>query len=114
MPKSAQTPHDVGSAASGMGLGKDAKSPTPESQGSRFGAKPVPIGKGPEHNGYNLETAPKSGKLPIEPTDNRRKKATQDTKKMSKEGAPSAKLNHPEPAQGNKMSPLSKGGDNLK
>lgn len=114
MEKSQQTPSDVGSASSGMGLGKDAKSPTPPSQTTRFGAKPVETGKGPTAKGYALETAPKSGKLGIEDTDNRRKKAEQGMKKMSKEGAPAAKLNHPEPAKGNEMSPLSKGGQNLK
>lgn len=114
MEKTAKTPSDVGSASSGMGLGKDAKSPTPPSQTTRMGAKPVETGKGPTAKGYNMETPPKSDKLPIEPVDNRRKKATDDTKKMSKEGAPAAKLNHPEPAKGNEMSPLSKGGQNLK
>jgi hypothetical protein len=114
MEKSQKTAGDVGSASSGMGTGKDAKSPTPPSQTTRMGAKPVETGKGPTAKGYNLETPPKSGKLPIEPVDNRRKKATDDTKKMSKEGAPAAKLNHPEPAKGNEMSPLSKGGQNLK
>lgn len=114
MEKSQKTPTDIGSASSGMGLGKDAKSPTPPSQTTRYGAKPVETGKGPTAKGYNLETPPKSDKLPIEPVDNRRKKATDDTKKMSKEGAPAAKLNHPEPAKGNEMSPLSKGGQNLK
>lgn len=113
MEKSQKTPTDIGSASSGMGLGKDAKSPTPPSQTTRYGAKPVETGKGPTAKGYNLETPPKSSQLP-ETGDNRRKKAEQGMKKMSKEGAPAAKLNHPEPAKGNEMSPLSKGGQNLK
>ena len=113
MEKSAKTPADVGSASSGMSVGKDAKSPLPKSQTERMGAKPVETGKGPTHKGYNLETAPKSDRLQGT-DDNRRKKATQDMKKMSKEGVPGAKLNHPEPAVGKSMSPLSRGGDNLK
>lgn len=113
MEKSQKTPKDAGSASSGMSTGDKAKSPVPASQTSRMGAKPVKTGEGPTHKGYNLEAAPKSDKL-VGTDDNRRKTAEAGMKKMPKEGVPGAKLNHPEPAQGNKMSPLSKGGQNLK
>lgn len=107
---------DVGSESSGMSDGNSAKSVVPPSQTSRFGAKPVAIGKGPEVNGYKLETAPKSDDINISNSnkDNRRKKATDGTKKVSKEGSvQGALLNQNVPTDG-KMSPLSKGGQNLK
>lgn len=104
---------DVGAAKSGMSDGNNAKSVVPPSQTSRFGAKPVAIGKGPDVNGYKLETPPKSDKIADAKNDNRRKKATDGTKKMSKDGASGALLNQNVPTDG-KMSPLSKGGQNLK
>lgn len=107
---------DVGAAKSGMSDGNNAKSVVPPSQTSRFGAKPVAIGKGPDVNGYKLETAPKSDDINIGNSnkDNRRKKATDGTKKVSKEGSvQGALLNQNVPTDG-KMSPLSKGGQNLK
>jgi hypothetical protein len=113
MEKSQKSPKDAGYADSGMSKGANAKSPVPPSQTSRMGASPVKIGDGPTHKGYNLETAPKSDKLGIESTDNRRKTAEQGMKKMSKEGAPSAKLNHPEPKVEKSISPLTYGGKNL-
>ena len=53
-----------------------AKSPLPPSQTSRFGAEPIKTGKGPTANGYALQSAPSSDKLPIESKGNQRKKAT--------------------------------------
>ena len=53
-----------------------AKSPLPPSQTSRFGAEPIKTGKGPTANGYALQSAPSSDKLPIEAKGNQRKKAT--------------------------------------
>ena len=79
-----------------------------------MGAKPVETGKGPTHNGYKLEAAPKSGKL-TGTDDNRRKKSTQgmSTVKASKEGEVGS--GHSGMSTGkNAMSPLSKGGQNLK
>ena len=54
-----------------------AKSPLPPTQTSRFGAEPIKTGKGPTANGYALQTAPKSDKLPILPKTNQRKTDTQ-------------------------------------
>jgi len=75
-------PHS-GEVGSGKFSPKDAdtkqKSPVPPSQTERFGAKPIKTGMGGDHNGYAMETPPKSGKLPILPKDNRRKTEFQDT-----------------------------------
>jgi len=118
MEKSQKSEEEVGRGRSGMAIDKNAKSPLPKSQTSRYGAKPVETGKGPTHNGYNLEAAPKSGMLPDMKADNRRKKSTDGASKMSKEGNGSAMLNKTKSEFGadtvGKMSPLSKGGDNLK
>jgi hypothetical protein len=51
-------------------------SPVPPSQTSRFGAAPIKTGTGPKADGYALQAAPKSDKLPIEAKGNQRKKAT--------------------------------------
>lgn len=107
-----KTTGEVGSGKSGMAIDKSAKSPLPSSQKDRMGAKPVVV-KSNGHTGYSLESAPKSEKLPILPTDNRRKKAENDTSKVSKEGDGAALLNHPIPTT-SKNSPLSDGGKNLK
>ena len=53
-----------------------SKSPLPPTQTSRFGAEPIKTGKGPTANGYALQSAPSSDKLPIEAKGNQRKKAT--------------------------------------
>ena len=91
---------DVGAANSGMSDGNKARSPVPPSQTSRFGAKPVETGKGPTHNGYNIEKAPNSSMEALKiadpdmKADNRRKTSTTGTSKMSKEGnKPNAALN---------------------
>lgn len=102
---------DVGSASSGMSNGNDAKSPVAKSQAVRMGAKPVEV-KGPNVNGYERPAAPKADKLPV-PASPTRKKSTDTTTKVSKEGDSAALLNKGD-SEGNKMSPLSKGGDNLK
>jgi len=120
MEKAQKTAKDVGAASSGMSTGANAKSPLPKSQTSRMGAKPVERGAG-GHTGYNLETAPKSAKL-TGTEDNRRKKSTQGTSNMSsgKYGAKTVSGSKLETtasefhADANKMSPLSKGGQNLK
>jgi hypothetical protein len=103
---------EVGSGKSGMTDGNSAKSPVPPSQKERMGASPV-VMKGKDVNGFNLETAPSSKKLPILPTDNRRKKFDTDMMKVSKDGDSSALLNKAIPTSG-KDSPLSDGGRNLK
>jgi len=116
---------DVGAAQSGMADGNKARSPVPPSQTTRFGAKPVDIGAGPEHKGYNMETAPKhsmdalKGADPDMKADNRRKNSMQGTSKVNKEGNnPDAAINKTAKEFGadsvGKMSPLSKGGQNLK
>jgi hypothetical protein len=103
---------DIGAASTGMSTGNDAKSPIAKSQANRMGAKPIEM-KGSNVNGYERATAPKSDKLPV-PNSPTRKKATDTTSKVSKEGNGSALLNKKDGVEGNKMSPLSKGGDNLK
>lgn len=116
---------DVGAASSGMSDGNDARSPTPPSQTTRFGAKPVDIGAGPDHKGYELENAPKhtmdAMKIadPDMKADNRRKSYANGMSRENKEGnKPNAALNTTAKQFGadtvGKMSPLSKGGDNLK
>ena len=112
MEKGQKVAGEVGSGKSGMAIEKSAKSPLPSSQRDRLGAKPV-VTKAKEHSGYNLEGAPTSGKLPIMPTDNRRKKADNGMSKVSKEGNGAALLNKSgEPST--KMRPLSKGGSFVK
>ena len=54
-----------------------AKSPLPPTQTSRFGAEPIKTGKGPTADGYALQAAPKSDKLPILPKTNQRKTDTE-------------------------------------
>jgi len=54
-----------------------AKSPVPPTQTARFGAEPIKTGKGPTANGYALQAAPKSDKLPILPKTNQRKTDTE-------------------------------------
>jgi hypothetical protein len=116
---------DVGAVQSGMSDGNNARSPLPPSQTTRFGAKPVDIGAGPDHRGYELESAPKSTmdamKIadPAMKADNRRKSFDSGMSKQSKEGnKPGAALNTTAKEFGadtvGKMSPLSKGGQNLK
>jgi len=116
---------DVGAASSGMSDGNMARSPTPPTQTTRFGAKPVEIGAGPDHRGYDREPAPKSNmdamKIadPDMGADNRRKTFEKGMSKMDKQGnKPDAALNKTAKEFGadtvGKMSPLSKGGDNLK
>jgi len=116
---------DVGAAQSGMSDGNNARSPVPPSQTTRFGAKPVAIGDGPDHKGYDLQAAPKSTmdamKIadPDMKADNRRKSWQNGTSKENKEGnKPNAALNTTAKEFGvdtvGKMSPLSKGGMNLK
>ena len=104
MLKSAKTAKDAGAASSGMTVGNNEKSPVPSSQTSRLGAKAVETGTGPTPNGYKAETAPKSTDAGL--GDNRRKKSTDGTSKVSD---PKNTDN-----ASNKMSPLSKGGSNLK
>lgn len=115
MEKGAKSAKDVGAASSGMSVGNNAESPLPKSQTSRMGAKPVETGKGPHHNGYNLEAAPKHADQGL--GDNRRKKSTDGSAKVSKEGNSSAMLNKAT-SDGfgaiNNTSPLTKGGQNLK
>jgi len=115
---------DVGSAASGMSDGNNAKSPLPKSQTTRFGAKPVEV-TGPDHKGFDRENEPKHSMDALKKADpdmkadNRRKTSTQGMSKQSKEGnKPEAAINKTAKEFGadtvGKMSPLSKGGDNLK
>ena len=116
---------DVGAEQSGMSDGNKARSPLPPSQTTRFGAKPVDIGAGPEHKGYERQAAPKSsmdalkiGDPDMKP-DNRRKTAASGASRMNQEGnKPAAQLNTTAKQFGadtvGKMSPLSKGGQNLK
>jgi hypothetical protein len=52
-------------------------SPVPPSQTTRFGAAPIKTGTGPKADGYALQAAPKSDKLPILPKTNQRKTETQ-------------------------------------
>jgi hypothetical protein len=54
-----------------------AKSPLPPTQTSRFGAEPIKTGKGPKADGFALQAAPKSDKLPILPKTNQRKTDTE-------------------------------------
>ena len=54
-----------------------AKSPVPPTQTSLFGAEPIKTGKGPKADGYALQAAPKSDKLPILPKTNQRKTDTE-------------------------------------
>lgn len=116
---------DIGAAQSGMSDGNKARSPLPPSQTSRFGAKPVETGTGPTHKGYDRQTAPTSSmdalKIadPDMKDDNRRKTASTGTNRVSKEGnKPASALNTTAKQFGadtvGKMSPLSKGGANLK
>ena len=116
---------DVGAEQSGMSDGNKARSPVPPSQTSRFGAKPVDIGAGPDHKGYDLQAAPKSNmdamKIadPDMKADNRRKTASSGSSRLNQEGnKPAAQLNTTAKQFGadtvGKMSPLSKGGQNLK
>ena len=118
MEKGQKTEEEVGSGRSGMAIDKNAKSPLPASQKDRWGAKPVETGKGSTHNGYNLETAPKSERMTGQNDDNRRKKSTDGATKVSKEGNSAALINKTKSEFGidtvGKMSPLSKGGNNLK
>lgn len=118
MEKSAKTAEEVGSGRSGMAIDKSAKSPLPSSQKDRMGAKPVETGKGGTHNGYNRETAPKTEQLAGMKADNRRRKSTDGASKMTQQGNASAALNKTTSEFGigstGKMSPLSKGGSNLK
>jgi hypothetical protein len=102
--KTNKTAKDVGAASSGMTTGNDAKSPLPSSQTSRMGAKPVETGKGSTANGYHLEGAPKSADMGL--GDNRRKKADDGMKAV-----PAPKNTD---GASNKVSPLTKGGSNLK
>ena len=115
---------DVGSAHSGMSDGNHAKSPLPKSQTTRFGAKPIET-HGEEHKGFDMEAAPKHSMDALKKADpdmkadNRRKTSTQGMSKQSKEGnKPEAAINKTAREFGadtvGKMSPLSKGGDNLK
>jgi hypothetical protein len=115
---------DVGSASSGMSDGNSAKSPLPKSQTTRFGAKPVEV-KSDDHRGYDREAEPKHSMDALKKADpdmkadNRRKTSTQGMSKQSKEGnKPEAAINKTAREFGadtvGKMSPLSKGGDNLK
>jgi len=116
---------DVGAAQSGMSDGNKARSPLPPSQTTRFGAKPVDIGAGPDHKGYELEAAPKNNmdamKIadPDMKADNRRKSYSNGMSRQNKEGnKPDAAINTTAKQFGadtvGKMSPLSKGGQNLK
>lgn len=113
--KTMKSPKDVGAASSGMTTGGDAKSPLPKSQTTRMGAGPVETGKGPTENGYGLKSAPKSADMGL--GDNRRKKSTDGSSKVSKEGNSSALINK-STSDGfgaiNNTSPLTKGGQNLK
>jgi len=52
-------------------------SPVPPSQTTRFGAAPIKTGTGPKADGYALQAAPKSDKLPILPKTNQRKTDTE-------------------------------------
>ena len=54
------------------------------------GAKPV-VTKSKNHSGYGMESAPTSGDMKL--GDNRRKKSTQDTSHVSKEGSTKALIN---------------------
>jgi hypothetical protein len=71
----------------------NTKSPVGKAPTSTMGAKPVKTGEGSVKSGFNKETAPSTkGQLP-HTEDNRRKKSTDKTAKVSKEGDNSAKLN---------------------
>lgn len=71
----------------------NTKSPVGKAPTSLMGAKPVKTGEGSVKSGFNKETAPSTkGQLP-HTEDNRRKKSTDKTAKVSKEGDNSAKLN---------------------
>jgi len=74
-------PHS-GEVGSGKFSPRDAneksKSPLPPSQTTRFGAAPIKTGTGPKADGFDLQAAPKSGKLPILPKTNQRKTEFQD------------------------------------
>lgn len=99
-------PGEVGAGKFASDVGRTAKSPVPASQKDRMGATPVVTGKGAEHSGFNLESAPSSQTLKHTQGDNRRSKATQGTSHVSKEGASGAMLN--KSTEGNKKSPLSR------
>lgn len=111
---------EVGSGHSGMSIESKPTSPLPKSQTSRFGAKPIETGKGATHNGYNMEAAPKHADLGI--ADNRRKKSTQGAQAMNSGNYGAKKVSNSKlettasefHTDSNKMSPLSRGGDNLK
>jgi hypothetical protein len=111
---------EVGSGHSGMSIESKPTSPLPKSQTTRYGAKPIETGKGPTHSGYNLESAPKSADLGV--GDNRRKKSTQGSAPMNTGTYGAKKVSNSKlettasefHTDSNKMSPLSKGGDNLK
>lgn len=88
-------PHGEGEVGSGTFAKPEAntKSPVSKAPTSVMGAKPVKTGEGPTKSGFNKETAPSTkGQLP-HTEDNRRKKSTDKTAKVSKEGDNSAKLN---------------------
>lgn len=118
MEKAQKTAKDAGAASSGMSTGEKATSPLPKSQTSRMGAKPVETGKG-GHTGYALETAPKSADAGLT---NRRKKAADGSSSMASGNYGAKKVSGSKlettasefHTDSNKMSPLSKGGQNLK
>lgn len=110
---------EIGSGHSGMHIDAHPTSPLPKSQTTRYGASPVETGKG-GHTGYSLESAPKSADLGI--GDNRRKKSTDKTSAMNAGTYGAKKVSNSKlettasefHTDSSKMSPLSKGGDNLK
>lgn len=106
-----QVPHGEGEVGSGhyAPVETNKKSPVGKAPDAVMGAKPVKTGEGPVKSGFNKETAPSSKELPHTST-NRRKKAEQDTKRVSKEGDSAAKLNKATSdgfGEVNKKSPLS-------
>ena len=71
----------------------NTKSPIAKAPEAMFGAKPVKTGEGATKSGFERETAPSAATLKGMKEDNRRKKSTDETKSVSKEGDSSALLN---------------------
>ena len=110
----AKRPKEVGSGKFSRAEA-NTRSPVPSSQRDKFGAKPVVTGKGPRHSGYDRQTAPVPSEMKVadkKAGDNRRKKSTDGTSQISKEGDTSALINK-DHSDGfgatNKRSPLGSG-----
>lgn len=95
---------EVGAGKFSADVGKNAKSPTAKAPEAMFGAKPVKT-HGTTKSGYEREAAPSVATMK-DAKDNRRKKATDGMKSVSKEGDGAAMLNKKIGEEG-KKSPLS-------